>query len=163
MNKRLILFIPMLILSFPLIAQNYGEANVFDPSAFWETGNSPRMLIHTDSVWRMAFQFNDGTPVSMRELGPLLNTVPENEVLMRQIRRGVVTSNIMFCLMLASFVGMFVFDGANLQGADIAVPVLGGAAMVTALVSIFTGSAANMRLLQAVDNFNMHHLGIPRR
>ena len=119
------------------------------------------LLIHTSNIWQFSFQFLDGTAVTTTKLSTLLNIPQNNQVLVKQIWRGQITNNIVQSIMWASLGGLLVYTAVDLPGTEIATPVFGGTWLISFLASTFIQSTRNMRILQAVDNFNLYLLGIP--
>ena len=159
-----IVFLLSMVIAIPLFSQEYDVVDVYSaetlelvPADTWP----PNLLVRGDSRLSIfSLQFLNGTPVSQREATMLISTVPSNQELMGQIRRGTIASWVLASLIVASAITVLVFDLADLPGADIMRHVsLGSVVVLSPPLFFITGTRAT-RFLRAVENYNLHMLGI---
>ncbi|MCL2558458.1 MAG: hypothetical protein FWE09_08260 [Treponema sp.] len=105
----------------------------------------------------------DGTALSEKDAMALLGTLPENYELVRQVKNGRAWSWSLFGVFGAALITATVFrlsalpSGTNDIGVPIALTVSGVSLISIELISAVTGK----RFLKALDNYNLHLLGIP--
>ena len=124
----------------------------------------PNIIIHAGNLFNpIAFQFLDGTPITPREMNNVLN-IPENESVLRDLRRITVGRRVYTGLALAGFVGTLIYltEGwENWPGYEIGTSMFMGVWLGAWIGTRSLRNAEHTRLMMAVDNFNMSIMGIP--
>jgi hypothetical protein len=167
MRLYIIIFVLISLMSYKLSAQNATVENNDGLSRYTVdtdndiTNETPKLLIHTGKYFpSLSYQFPDGSPVSSVEFGQLLD-IPSNQLLLKQIRQSSVVSRSLGWFTLAVAGSMFAYIFADLPNAEIMLPVLSGVGIVSAVGSVYTSQVMSIKILQAIDNYNLSILGIP--
>jgi len=169
MKTKLGYIVLLLFVAVPvsLLSQEHGmmeEHGDIDLELAHKATWPPNLLIHADNtIIVSSFQFLDGTRMSMRETSNLIRTVPANQTLMRQIRRGTTASLIAFGLLFAATVTLSVSTEIDLPNANIVRPIGLGVVAGSGLTLAYLTGIRTKRYLRAVDNYNLYVLGIPQQ
>jgi hypothetical protein len=121
----------------------------------------PRLLIHQNTFNALKFQFIDGVKIPPGQLTDLLN-IPGNEQVLRKAKNYTISSRIFNALTFVSAAGVFIYaDFDDLPYADTMLTVSLCTVIGSTLTGLFTGQGAATNYLRAVDNYNLHIMGIP--
>ena len=127
----------------------------------------PNILVHQNSIMFLPFnyQFIDGTAlVNGSKLRQILRTVPENKKLLRQ-EKGLRTAAYVFgALFIASVSAHSAYLLSDYPNRDSMMMASYIGEVFGAGIAFWTGMAANNKIAQAVDNYNLAiMMGIPIR
>jgi hypothetical protein len=121
----------------------------------------PKLLIHSNNIFNpLSYQFSDGSPVTSSEFKQLLD-IPTNQTLLKQIKQTTIASKSLGFFTLAIAGGMFAYIFGDLPNSEIMLPVLSGVSILSSTSIIFISQITGIKIMQAVDNYNLYILGIP--
>jgi len=143
------------IFSFCLYCQDTDNVEIGSSESI-----SKLLVLNQNKLFNISYQFPDGTDVSSAEMMKLLN-IPSNQALLKQCRQLSIVNRLLNIVTLASASGMFAYIFADLPHSDIILPALSGVCVTSVAVNLITVQMTSMKILYAVDNYNLQLFGIP--